>query len=363
MKNFKPLNFLYNFVIVFLALTLFSNASAQTVTITSTVTAFASGTLLSCVPTFGLTMAIQKEIWNGHLIKNFWRDNAFAKAAMQCLDDYIYGGKVVHQTKVNGRPEVVRNLNVFPAAPTERIDIDITYPIDEFFVKPWRIKQADKYELDYDKRENMMGEQSAAANQEAADWLLRHWFKYVQTNRDNTTYTEEAQKIRTSGEVAAATIGTGTRKMLAVKDFKKAKVLMNKNNVLKTERYAVVDSEMLDQLTQDPEYKRAERIYEKELVEGSVAKVQGFNIFERSKVLELNAAGTDLLAHNAVAGATDNAACLLWQKNGVETAMGGIDWFDDQGNPLYYGDVFSCILRASGRIRRSDSVVSIIQTT
>ncbi|WP_407483717.1 phage capsid protein [Elizabethkingia anophelis] len=307
-------------------------------------------------------MAIEKEIWSNHLIENYWADNSFAKMADQCPEEYIYNNKVVHIPKEGGRAQVSRNLNTFPVEPTTREDKDVLYLIDQFFVHPWRIPNAEKYELSYDKRQSLISGQSSAVNNTAAEWLLRHWFSYTQVNNDGTTTSEKSQLLKTSGELADATIGTGQRRLLTVKDFRKAKVTMNNQNVPTKDRYALVDSDMLDQLTQDPEYKKAEKISEQELVEGTVAKIQGFNILERSSVLQLNAAGDTLTPWGSIPSSTENAGAMLWQKSGVETAMGGIDWFDDEGNPLYYSDILSCLLRASGRIKRSDSVITIAQT-
>jgi len=43
--------------------------------------------------------------------------------------------------------------------------------------------------------------------------------------------------------------------------------------------------------------------------------------------------------------------------------MGVTQMFDDQGNPQYYGDIFSFLQRAGGRTRRADGfgVVGLIQ--
>lgn len=315
--------------------------------------------------------AIQNEIWSKHLIENYWANNAWAKLAHQVAKEYIYGGKVVHIPAVNGRPEVVVNPTVFPIEPTDREDTDVLYLIDGHFVKPFRIPRADQHELNYDKRQSVIGEQSAAANNSAAIWHLYRWAKYIQTNDDGSTTTMRAMIERTTGANVAPHLAgaTGTRKLPLVADFKRAKVRLNNLDVPAEGRICVIDSNMLDQLTQDDEYKKSEKVYEKELIDGTVARVQGFNIFERSSVLKFSQDATTPEPYSpsappaggSVAEDEQNAGAILFHPWGVETAMGEVEFFDATNDPRFYGDIYSAMLRSGGRIRRADSVVTLIQ--
>jgi hypothetical protein len=69
------------------------------------------------------------------------------------------------------------------------------------------------------------------------------------------------------------------------------------------------------------------------------------------------------VAWTTAGSATDNAAVLCWQKNSVERALGMVDFFEDLGNPTYYGDIYSALVRVGGRIRRSDGkgILAIVQ--
>lgn len=310
-------------------------------------------------------MAITKEIWAATLLALYWKSNAFAAQSVKAQKENIYGGKIVHIPKVTQKPGVTRNRTSFPATVQERTDGEILYVIDEFYVDPFRIPNAAKYELSYDLRASVMQDQANAANLQAAEWLLYHWAKYTQTTTSGTT-TMEANKIRTTGDAVASHLAgtTGNRKLPLVKDFKTAKVWMNNNNVPGEDRFALLDSDMLDQLTQDPEYKKAEKVYENELIEGTVAKIQGFNIIERSTSLRYDNSGTPgIILPDAASSADSNSGALLWQKQGVENATGDVEFFDELGKATYYGDIYSAILRASGRIRRDDSVVALIQAS
>ena len=306
---------------------------------------------------------LQKELWAATLIALFWKMNGFAQKSVKAQKEFIYGGKIVHIPKVNSKPGVTRNRTTFPATVQERTDADILYIIDEFFVDPFRIPNAEKYELSYDKRASVLQDQSNAANQEAAEWLLYHWAKYTQTTTAGTT-TMTAQKLRTTGTAVGSHLAgtTGNRKIALVEDLRRAKVMLNNNNVPTADRYALFDSDMLDQITQDPEYKKAWQAYESELITGSVAMIQGFNIFERSTALRFDNSGTpDIVLPSAASAADTNSGALIWHQQGVENAIGDVEFFEQIGEPTYYGDIYSALLRAGGRIRRDDSVITLIQ--
>jgi hypothetical protein len=48
----------------------------------------------------------------------------------------------------------------------------------------------------------------------------------------------------------------------------------------------------------------------------------------------------------------------------VERAIGTVNFFERIADPTYYGDIYSYLLRAGGRIRRNDSkgVAVIVQS-
>ena len=97
---------------------------------------------------------------------------------------------------------------------------------------------------------------------------------------------------------------------------------------------------------------------------GVIGTFMGFNFYTRSKVLKTTAAG----AHkdwSASGAATDSAAGLAWHLSSVARALGDVDMFDSQQDPLYYGDIMSCSMRAGGHCIRTDKkgVVIIYQST
>lgn len=300
-------------------------------------------------------MAIQKEIWTSHIQENLFKDNEFLNYAFNA-DQYVLQGKVVHIPNAGASPAVVKNRSSLPATVTQRTDVDITYAIDEFTTDPILIPNADTVELAYDKLTNVLSDSEGALRQLVADWMLYNW------------RAENASSIvRTSGANVTAHLpsATGTRKKFTLADVKAARLVLNKQNVMKENRYLIIDSDMYDQLADElniTQYRESSK--DLDLPKGVIGKLFGFFIMERSTTMVANNAGTPVIQTPGTAGAaTDNGVAFAWQKNTVERALGTVDFFENLGDPTYYGDIYSALVRMGGRKRRNDQkgVVAIIQ--
>jgi hypothetical protein len=129
------------------------------------------------------------------------------------------------------------------------------------------------------------------------------------------------------------------------------------------DRFALLDADMYDQLLDsfsETTYRDFSRVVDP--AQGIVGELYGFKVRKRSSVLVYDSA---LAAKDPddTAAATDFAASLFWQKLGLERALGMTDFFETIKSPLYFGDVYSALVRMGGRIRRSDSkgVVALIE--
>ena len=300
-------------------------------------------------------MAIQKEIWTNHIQENLFKDNEFLNYAFNA-DQFVLQGKVVHIPNAGSSPSVVKNRSSLPATVTQRTDIDITYAIDEFTTDPILIPNAETIELAYDKLSSALSDSESALRQLVADWMLYNW------------RAENASSIvRTTGANVNAHVpgATGTRKKFTLADVKAARLALNKQNVLKENRFLLIDSDMYDQLADElniTQYRESSK--DLNLPQGVIGKLFGFYIMERSSVLIANNAGTPVIQQpGAATNITDNGVALAWQQNTVERALGTVDFFENLGDPTYYGDIYSALVRMGGRKRRNDQkgVIAIIQ--
>lgn len=305
--------------------------------------------------TEGLHMAIQKEIWENDIVEALWADNKFLDYAFNA-DQFVLAGKVVHIPQAGSSVSVTTNRTSLPAEVTKRTDTEINYSLDELTSDPILIPNADTVELSYDKRNSMLADTKSAIAQAAALNLL---FKWNPTAADNI--------IRTTGAAIAAHTdsATGNRKAFGVAEVKAAQKQFNKWNMPATDRYMLLDADMYDQLMSDLSVTQS-RDFSASLDQsnGVVGKLFGFNIMQRSSVARYTNAATPVPIDWTTAGtATDNAAAIAWHKNSVERALGMVNFFEQQGNPQYYGDVYSALVRVGGRIRRSDGkgILAIVQ--
>lgn len=288
-------------------------------------------------------MAVKQEIWVPYILNRLEKANGFLANAYSD-DQYVLEGSVVHIPQPGAKPVVVKNRSSYPATAVRRTDTDVTYVLDEYTTDPTHIVNADKYELSYSKMDSVMLDHVNGLAETIGDDILIKWLSGA------------GHVIYTSGAASAEDIEdgmVGMRKTLHYSDLARAKKYFNKQNVLKTDRFAVLEENMFDQLCSSlgaNGYKDFSAYANP--VEGVLGKWEGFNIQTRSSVA-ISGAADAINALGAEIGEDDNVCSILYQKDCVARAKGTIELFQDEGNPLYYGDIYSALVRMGGRVRRS----------
>jgi hypothetical protein len=299
-------------------------------------------------------MAVTKEIWLNDIVSNLFKANPHLGYAINA-DSFVLAGKVVHIPNAGSKPGVQKNRSKVPATVLKRNDIDITFPLDEYTSDPILIDNAENYELSYDKRASVMSEQNSAIAELVGDWFFRYWAPSAGTSI-----------IRTSGASASSYLGTGNRKAVTLNDVKAAQKLFNKLNIPAEGRVAELDAELMDQLTSEltsTQYRDFSASYDQ--ANGVLGKLYGFSFLApRSSILTYTNAATPVVKDPGEAeAASDNGAGLFWHRDMVIRAMGNNEFFETLSDPTYYGDIYSALLRAGGRIKRNDQkgVVALVQ--
>lgn len=292
---------------------------------------------------------LQREIWEEHIVSGIYAANPHLSLCVNA-DQYVLQGKVVHIPQAGAAPKAVKNRTDLPAKVVRRKDADVTYTLDELTTDPVHIPDADTAELSYDKRASVLTETQNALNELAGDLMLLDWAPPA------------SRIIRTTGEAVPAHMGIGSRLKFTTKDLKRAQKQFNKDGVPTADRYIMLDADMEDQFTDsltDNEHRDFSKAYDEK--EGVVGKLYGFTFLSRAYVLSY--LGLSAVEKAEEFAAATCAAALCWQKDSVEGAKGTVRMFDNEGNPLYYGDIYSFLLRLGGRIRRADNkgVLAIVQ--
>lgn len=297
-------------------------------------------------------MAVQKEIWQRDLVKDFFADNSFASKAVND-DIYVNEGKKVHIPNAGAPADVEVNRQTLPAKTKERKDTDIEYTLDELTTDPVRIPFADTVELSYDKRNSVISQNKLKLIETASEILLKNWAP----GKENCVGT-------TGKKVDAHTAeATGERKSLDKKDILALMTKMDAANLPQEGRYLLLDASMYAQLIESLTETESIGFFAAANVQkGVVGQLYGFNILKRSKVLVYTKAGI-VKDVNAKGAADDNAAGLAWHESCVSRALGEVKMFDSLNNPLYYSDIYSFLVRVGGAKRRTDKkgVYAIVQ--
>lgn len=314
--------------------------------------------LVAPMPKGVAAMAITKEIWTKDIVNNLFKDNQFALNAFNA-DIYVLLGKVVHIAVAGAGATIKKNLNIFPQAAVKRADTEITYALDTFYSLPRHIEKIEQYELEYDKRQSVLGEDQASLVQSAMDNLLYKWAAPA------------ANTIATEGAAVPATLtgATGNRKAFTKAAFQKIKLKMDKANIPQVGRVALLTADHFNQFFEslsDAEKTNVGRVAD--LAKGVVGEYLGFKIMQRSSVLRyrgatigVNTVAVDEQDEAFAANVADRAASLFWEANSVERAKGSIEIFDNPNQAGYYGDVFSMNMRLGGRIRRAEGVYAVVE--
>lgn len=296
-------------------------------------------------------MALNKQIWLTTIQENFYPDNSFASKSVD--DSAWVNNHTVHIPNAGAPSGVVKNRTQKPATVNQRTDNELTYDIDEFTSNPVHIPNIDTVELSYDKRQSVLQNDRMELQRQVHENLLVKWFNGIvyDTTGDSTP-------------AHTSTAATGNRKKITKEDVHKLEIKFNQDNVPHEGRYLLLDSimyaDLLDSLTEKELMSFQQQA---NVAEGTMGKLYSFNVMERSQVLRTKADRKSILEWGTAGVAQECAAGLAWQQGCVSRATGDLKMFDDTDNPLYYGDIYSFLMRAGGSPRRYDKkgVAAIVE--
>lgn len=307
-------------------------------------------------------MAVTKEIWEKDIIENLFKDNLFATHAVNG-DPYVVAGKIVHIPLAGAPSPSQKNVTDLPMPAVKRGDTDIIYPLDTYYQPPKFVEKVEQYELSYDKRQSVMGEQQKQLIQDCMDGLLFNW-QWQGQNRD-----QPGNLLLLTGDAVPATVSgaTGNRTSFDKSVISKSRLAMNRANISANGRYACLTADHYQQFLDSlSDVERTNFYRMADMSKGVIGSYLGYTFMERSTVTrwrKVNEVWTpiDEQINGFAPDATDSAASLLWQEDCVERARGEVNVFDNAGRAEYFGDVFSMNARLGGRQRRPAGVYALIE--
>jgi hypothetical protein len=302
---------------------------------------------------------VPQEYFSSYIIEKLRRTNPHIAL---CRDEsqYIIGGAIVYLPQAGANPGVSKNRAFGANVAVQRGDTSVMYALDVFTTDPTAILTSEVMEIGYEKQDSVLSGHTNTLAEAIGDELTYNWIRGVKPAASGSTTVEFLPASRMIGTSGAATAvnaedgQTGNRKAMTYKEVQAMQAKFNKDNVSKTERYAMVESfmyqEFVDSLSAN---QMAAFAGTADLANGIVGRFAGFTFLERSSVLTLTTGGVFRLPGEA-RGATDNLASIFWQKESVTKALGDTKLFQDFDNPLYYGDLQSGLVKMGGRCARED---------
>lgn len=299
-------------------------------------------------------MAIQKEIWAAAIVSGLFAQNSFLSKAFNA-DEYVNQGKTVHIPQAGAPSGVEKGRSKLPASVSGRTDTDVVFTLEEYTTNPVYISNAETVELSYDKRESVLRQDKLKLQDEVALDFIYKWSPAA-------NYCVET----TGAEVAAYTPGaTGNRKAICKADVLALMTKFNNDDIPQEGRYLLLDANMYSQLLNDlTANENTAFLASADTQNGILGKLFSFNIMMRSRAA-LYKADKSPKAWGVESAATDLAAALAWHDQSVCRALGEVKAFENEGDPTWYGDIYSFLVRAGGRILRSDckGVAALVQGT
>ena len=312
---------------------------------------------------------IPQEFWVSYIVEKLRRTNPHISL---CTDEskFVKGGSVVYIPQAGAKPNVVKNRPFGAAVAVQRGDTAVMYGLDVFTTDPTAITYAEGAEISYEKTDSVLADHTDTLAETIGDELTFSWIRGIKPAANGATtveYLPVGRRLSTSGDSTAVNSQdgqTGARKACTYVEFDTMQAIFNKDNVAKTDRYAMLESFMLKEFQNSLTANMMAAFQgTADLANGIVGKYAGFTILERSSVLAVSANGTFRVPGEAIA-ATDNLASIFWQKGSVTKALGSTELFQDMGNPLYYGDIHSGLVKMGGRCKREDwkGIGLVVQT-
>lgn len=301
-----------------------------------------------------LNVITDMKVWNKYIVEKLRKVNDYLRYTSD-ESSSVLGGAVVYIPQAGSDPTILINDFNYPDVAVVRTDSDVNYALDYYRTKPNFVPWSEIQTISYDKIDSVVKGHTNALAEKVGDVIVTKWAPNLDTSKVFTT----------GGDITLVGSQTGTRRGFEPSDLKSAMIRMNVANIPKKGRVCLIDDNMYeyfyDQLTasQMNAYNQFA-----DNANGVVGRLHGFDIITRSSVLQYPS-GTNQAceAAGSTLDAGDKLASICWHPDMVASAVGEAKAFQDKDNPLYYGDIWSFILRCGGRAKRADGlgVIAIVQ--
>jgi len=252
-------------------------------------------------------------------------------------DDSIWvEGTAVNKPQSGSGIVVVKDRNTYPATAVRRTDANLRYTLHEFTTNPSHIPDAEESVTNYNKAVSIIGQHTKTIREQIGDYVLTEW--------------AGGAVFRTSG--AADDNG---KSQIVISDIIDVAKRFDIDKVPMKDRFLVMTPTLYYQLFGIDALIKMDVMGKTSLPTGVVNQLLGFNILMRPRTVIYTNAVTPLkVAYDTAKGAEDNEGIIAFQKEMVCYAKGEIKLFENVDDALYYGSVYSTLVRLGAAKERTD---------
>jgi len=318
------------------------------------------------------TCGIDREIWENHLVENIYPGNEFL-LAMTDESEYV-NFLTVHSPQAVGTPNVVKNRDLSGPGPVNtntRVDVTLDWSIDEYTTDPFKITNAEEVQLSYSKRESILYNQEMKIRKVIADNVIvdiaatgtavlpADYGGGTNNNILRSTGITNNDITNIQSSLAYTAGAAGNRLNFTVWDVQAAGTHLDSLDVPMEGRAMLMSARAYAQIRLDLIATKY-RDYS-ETVDPTTGRISrtllGFEIFMRSNTCTYNNVAVPVVNPVGTAGsATDNDAILFWQRAACAKAVGDVHVYNDENSAVYYGDVYSGLIRMGAHKARISEV-------
>ncbi len=273
----------------------------------------------------GLCSGVLTEIWTGEMIKAFrtapeslgWYDR------IRSYDQYV-NNDVIHFTEIGGDPKVLVNNNTYPLNITKLDDADKPISLDKFDTEATPVTDDELHAVSYDKMASVQ-----ERHREAIKAGVRS--KAIHAIAPDSHVEGKTVVLRTTGEVDTV----AKRKRITPADLIALKAAFDKMGTPNTERILVLCSDHVnDLLLTDQKFKDAYNINQ---VEGKIARLYGFDIYEYNSTPYYTSAGNKK-QYGAAIQTGDRQSSVAFHYPSMMKANGSVQMYysEAKNDPQYH---------------------------
>lgn len=277
-----------------------------------------------------LYVGLNKEIWLAEIKEKFYPDTSFLKEPRD-LSEFVEYDKI-NLAEAGVDPNVLINNTTYPIPVAQRNDVPISLDLDTYDTENTIIRNIERAELSYDKRQSVIYGHKQALRTKFAEKAA-----HAYAPSSDSTFTP-----------VLPTVNTGK---ISFEDILNLYKRFNQVDIPVEGRVLVLNPEHEAQLLLEDK-----NLYKQVM---DTRNLYGFKVYTFSKTPIFDKSNGTKKAFGAAPGANDTVSSIAFHKDEVMRAMGTFDMFVKEKDPLERADIIGFQMRALALPIRNKAIGAI----